>query len=105
MKRELSFIPIFSCDTRGIYDKEDRVGRFVLALKLLAREQVKMRNGKRKNGPIDDQLGPQIREHTTRALKKTEKTGTVRSTSQTSDKKDLRQAIKASSESAKPKKH
>lgn len=73
LKRELSFLPIFSCATRPIrenYDKQDRIGRLVLALKSLVSEQEQMRTGKRRNRPIDDQLVPKIRKHATRAQKK-----------------------------------
>jgi hypothetical protein len=88
LKRELSFIPIFSCATAAIkenYNKQDRVGRFVLALKVLVNEQEKMRSGKRKNRPVEGVLDPQIRKHVNRALRKAEKVAAMPSTSQKSE--------------------
>lgn len=73
LKRELSFIPIFSCATtvtKENYNKQDRIGRFVLALRSLVNEQEKMRSGTRRNRPIDEKLGPQIRKHAIRAQRK-----------------------------------
>jgi hypothetical protein len=76
LKRELSFVPIFSCASTLIsdnYGKEDRLGRFELALKFLAKEQRKMRAGKRENVPLDEKLTPQIRKHATRAVERAQK--------------------------------
>jgi hypothetical protein len=87
LKRELSFIPVFSCATtltKENYNKQDRVGRFVLALKSLVNEQEKMRSGKRGNRPIDETLVPQIRKHAIRAHGKAVKVASMASTSQKS---------------------
>jgi hypothetical protein len=88
LKREMSFIPIFSCATavtRENYNTQDRVGRFVLALKSLVNEQEKMRLGKRRNRPIDETLVPQIRKHAIRAHGKAVKVTAMPSTSQKSE--------------------
>jgi hypothetical protein len=88
LKRELSFIPMFSCATtltKESYNQQDRIGRFVLALKSLVNEQEKMRSGKRKNRPIDEALVPKIRKHANRAHAKAAKVAAMPSTSQTSE--------------------
>lgn len=73
LKREVSFIPVFSCattSTREIYDKQDSIGRFVLALESIVIEQEKMRSGNRRNRTIDETLLPKIRKHANRAHEK-----------------------------------
>jgi hypothetical protein len=64
LKREMAILPLLSCATgviRQSYDLKDRIERLTLAIKALAMDQERMRQGKRKPGHIDDSLGPQIR--------------------------------------------
>jgi hypothetical protein len=71
LKREMAILPILSCatgTTAQLHKLRDHIERLTLSVKVLAREQEKMRQGKRRSRRIDEVLTPQIRTLTRRQM-------------------------------------